>query len=136
MVGSGTIFATSDAWTGPPATLHFGDWGLSGLGDYYRMQLVRRDGRSQELWAQKIAWVLPQAIDQTVTVTAQNLTTHAVMWFTYDVSGHTERPAKSILIRAGLRFLPSAAYITAAGCYRLTARWPGGGWDAVFGAGS
>ena len=98
-------------------------------------------------WPVGIALVLRDTFDAAVTLVGQDARTHSPLWWAFlGNDGYTD-PAATFTIDpqqdTGLswsadgvsRWLTGALYLPGAGCYTLSASWPGGGWTATFAAG-
>jgi hypothetical protein len=85
--------------------------------------------------------VLEPDYDGTVEVTGFNPSTGELLWF----APEDEDPATSLVVDSeapgvlpqgrGWKEFPSYLYFPRAGCYVLTAEWPGGAWRLGFGLG-
>jgi hypothetical protein len=91
-------------------------------------------------WLRKVLWLLRRSAAEPITITGVRLDDKSPLWFDYQDPGAPE--ATLVLDPAtpdgqerdwyeyrGYFVVPSA------GCYRLTAAWPGGGWTLDFRAG-
>jgi len=106
---------------GPAATLSFSP------GDPYK----------DHGWLRKVLWLLRRSAIDPVTVTGSRVDDGSPLWFDYQQSG----PQETVLVldpaaphgQHGDWFEYRGYFVApSAGCYRLTASWPSGGWDLRF----
>jgi hypothetical protein len=97
--------------------------------------------RTHRGWRIKVLWVMRSDQQAVVTIEGSNVKTGQPLWFKpADAKAgpaavldpaHPGAPSE----RAGWLNFPSYLYVPSAGCYTLSARSSGEGWDMVFGFG-
>jgi hypothetical protein len=143
-------FLPDDCEPGPepaPVSDHVADaiggnpvWAIGFGGPAATLSFSPGDPYEDHGWLRKVLWLLRRSAADPVTVTGYQVDDGTPLWFDYEQPG----PQETVLLLdpdashgrhgdwyeyRGYFVLPSA------GCFGLTAAWPGGGWELRFRAG-
>jgi hypothetical protein len=129
-----------------PVSDHVGDaigadpaWAI-GFGPNATLGFSPDDLQEDHGWLRKVLWLLRRSAAEPVTVTGSRLDDGSPLWFDYEDPGAPEttlvlHPATPDGQEGDWYEYRGYFVVPSAGCYRLTATWPGGGWTLDFRAG-
>lgn len=114
-------------------------WAI-GFGDDGSLGFSRDDPYHGHGWLRKVLWLVRSTTTVPITVSGQRIDDESPLWFAYP---GPDGQAVSLVLdpaapdgRHGDWYEYRGYLVTpAAGCYQLSAAWPGGGWELVFSAG-
>jgi hypothetical protein len=114
-------------------------WAI-GFGAKGTLGMSHEDPYQGHGWLRKVLWLVQRATTVPITVTGERVDDGSRLWFAYP---DPARQATSLVLdpaapdgQHGDWYEYRGYFVTpAAGCYRLSAAWPGGGWDVDFRAG-
>jgi hypothetical protein len=139
----------ADCEPGPdptPVSDHVGEgigadpaWAI-GFGPTATLTVNRDDPYADHGWLRKVLWLVRRSVQDPVTITGLRVDDGSPLWFDYGAAGDQ---ATSVVLDPAA---PDGEYgdwyeyrgyfvLPSAGCYRLMAAWPGGGWEIDFRAG-
>jgi hypothetical protein len=143
-------FLPDDCELGPepaPVSDHVADaiggdpvWAIGFGGPAATLTFRPDDPYDEHGWLRKVLWLLRRSAADPVTVSGHRLDDGSPLWFDYRQPGPQET---ALLLDPGAPHGQHGDWyeyrgyfvVPSAGCYGLTAAWPGGGWDLRFRAG-
>jgi hypothetical protein len=114
-------------------------WAI-GFGPAATLTFNPDDPNEHHGWLRKVLWLLRRTTAHTVTVTGTLVDDGSPLWFDYGDPGAQETtlvldPAAPDGQQGDWYEYRGYFVVPSAGCYRLDAAWPGGGWELDFRAG-
>ena len=114
-------------------------WGI-GFGPDATLGFNPDDPHQDRGWLRKVLWLLRRTSGDPVTVTGWRVDDESPLWFAYPGPGGQKTslvldPARPDGQHGDWDEYRGYFVTPSAGCYRLAAAWPGGGWEIDFSAG-